>query len=218
MHVVLGVLGKLLERAGLRDVLGPAGERLVDRHGRGEVGLVLRQLVETHSVDVVRDAHGDLLDAGENVELGEHEVGEAVDARRVARDHRVVPTAAARAPRGGAVLVAHIAQALAVLVEKLRGERPLADARRVRLDDADHGVDLGGADAGARAGAARRRVGRGHERVGAVVDVEHRRLAALEEHVLARVDRLVEQERGVGHHRRQGARGTRAARRPPRRP
>ena len=98
--------------------------------------------------------------------------------------------------------MAHIAKALAIGVQKFCGEGALAHARRVRLDDADDGVDLGGADAGARAGAARRSVGRRDERVRAVIDVEHRRLAALEEHVLARVDRLVEDERRVGDHRR----------------
>ena len=46
-------------------------------------------------------------------------------------------------------------------------------------------------------------VGRRHERVGAVVDVEHRGLGALEEHGLAAVERLVEQQRGVGDHRPQ---------------
>jgi hypothetical protein len=36
-----------------------------------------------------------------------------------------------------------------------------------------------------------------------VVDIEHRRLAALEEHGLARVESLVEYEAGVGDHRPQ---------------
>ena len=60
-----------------------------------------------------------------------------------------------------------------------------------------------GPDAGADAGAAGGRVGRGDERVGAVVDVEHGGLRALEEHDLAGVERLVEHEGGVGDHRAQ---------------
>jgi hypothetical protein len=44
-----------------------------------------------------------------------------------------------------------LAQVLAVLVEELGRERALADAGRVGLDDADHPVDAGRADAGAGA-------------------------------------------------------------------
>ena len=42
------------------------------------------------------------------------------------------------------------------------------------------------------------RVGRRHERIGAVVDVEQRALRALEQHPLAGVERLAEQQPGVG--------------------
>ena len=83
------------------------------------------------------------------------------------------------------------------------GNGPGADAGRVGLDHADDPVDPGRADAGAGADAAGDRVGRRHERVGAVVDVEHRRLGALEQHRLAVVERLVEQQRGVGDQRPQ---------------
>jgi hypothetical protein len=66
------------------------------------------------------------------------------------------------------------------------GNGPGADARRVRLHDAEHVVE----GARARAGAGRRvaggRVRRGDERIRAVVDVEQRALRALEQDVLAR--------------------------------
>src|SRR5690606_16370954 len=85
-HVVPGVLGQILEGARLRDVLAPAREVLVDRLRVVEVGLVHGHVVEAFAVDVVGNAHRDLIEAGEHVEFGEHQVCDAVHAGRVARD------------------------------------------------------------------------------------------------------------------------------------
>ena len=105
-----------------------------------------------------------------------------------------------RAPAGGhAVLRAGLAQPFALLVAQFGGEGALADPGGVRLDDADDLGDPGRADAGPDAGAARRGRGRGHERVGAVVHVEHGGLGALEQHHLALVQRLAQHQPGVGH-------------------
>ena len=194
---------QLVEGAGLGDVLPPAGEVLVDRHGVVEVGLVDRHLVVAYAVDVVGHADRHLLEPGEHVELGEHEVGDAVDPSGVAGDHGVVPAAAARPAGRGAVLRADLAQVLTGVVVQLGRERPLADAGRVGLHDPDHPVEPGRRDARAGAGAAGGRRGRRHERVGAVVDVEQRGLAGLEQHRLAAVERLVEQQPAVHDVRRQ---------------
>ena len=124
-------------------------------------------------------------------------------AGRVAADDGVDPAAAARAPGGRAELGAGLAQELAVGVEQLGRERPLADPGRVGLEDRDDAVDPGRRDAGAGAGTARGRVGRRDERVGAVVDVEQGGLAGLEQHGLALVEGLLEHQGGVGDHRTQ---------------
>src|SRR5690606_17448079 len=137
-----------------------------------EVGLRVRQFLDAPAVDLVRHAHRDLLPAGEDVQLGQEEVGEAVDAGGVAGDHRVEPAAAPVAAGGDTALAADAPQGLAVLVEQLRRERSGADAGRVRLEDADDPADLRRAHARARAGAARGRVRGGDEGVRAVVDVE----------------------------------------------
>src|SRR5690606_5002925 len=100
---------------------------------------------------------------GEHVELGQEELGQAVDAGGVARDDRVVPAAATGTPGGDADLAADGLQLDAVLVEELGRERPRADPGRVRLDHADDPVDAGRADAGAHADTASDRVGGGHE-------------------------------------------------------
>ena len=135
---------------------------------------------------------------GEHVELGERDFGEAVDPHRVAQRDPVEPAAAATAPGDGAELAADLDHALADLVVELGGERAAADPGDVRLGDTDdRSIAFGPIpDAGART--ARRRVRRGHERVGAVVDVEQRALGTFEEDVLAVLERLPDQQRGVG--------------------
>ncbi len=199
-NVVLRVLGEVVEGARTADVLGPPGELLVDRQRVVEVALRGRDLVVAHTVDVVGDADRDALDAGEGVELGEHEVGDAVDACGVAGDGCVVPAGATGAAGGGAELETALAQEFTPLVEQLRRERACADARGVGLHDADDAVDAVGADARTGGRASRGRVGGRDERVGAVVHVEHGGLAALEQHVLAVLQRLVQQQRRVDHH------------------
>ena len=97
------------------------------------------------------------------------------------------------------------------LVVQLRRVRPGADPGRVGLHHADDLVDLERPDAAAGAGAARDRVRRGHERIGAVVEVEERALGALEQDVLAARERVLDQPGRVGEVRRAGAR----PRRPP---
>ncbi len=163
-----------------------------------EVGLGVRELLDALAVDLVRHADRDLLPAGEDVELGEEEVRQAVHPGRVAGDHRVEPAAAPVTAGGDTALAADAAQRLAVLVEELRRERARADTGRVGLEDADDAADLRRAHAGAGAGAARGRVRGGDEGVRAVVDVEERALAALEEDHLVLLQGLVQDQDRVG--------------------
>ena len=72
------------------------------------------------------------------------------------------------------------------------------DPGRVGLGDPPDLGDVGRADAGADGRRAGDRVGGGDEGIGAVVEVEQRRLGALEDHRLAGVERVPAQARGVG--------------------
>ena len=83
--------------------------------------------------------------------------------------------------------------------KKLGRERAVANPRGVRLHDAHHRVDGGRADAAARASAARGGRGRGHEGIGAVIEIEKHAVRALEEDVLALADFVVEEARGIAH-------------------
>ena len=95
-----------------------------------EVRLRHGHLVVTDARDVVRDAYRDLLPASEDVELRQHEVRHAVDARGVPTDDGVVPTATSRTAGCRAELVDRSSRKLfAVVVEEFGRERTFTDAR-----------------------------------------------------------------------------------------
>ena len=155
-----------------------------------------------------------LLEAVEHVELGEGELGEAVQPGGVAQHHAVEPPGTAPAPGDRPELAADVDEAVAVVVGELGGERSGADAGRVGLGDPDDAVDVPRPEPGAGARSARGRVGRRDVRIGAVVEVEERRLGALEQQVRARrrgrraADRRCRRRRARG-----GCRGRRSGRR-----
>ena len=81
------------------------------------------------------------------------------------------------------------------------GKGPAPDPGDVGLGHAHDPLDVAGADAGADQGPAGDRVGRGDERIGAVVEVEEGGLGPLEEHVLAVLHGVVDEPDGVGDQR-----------------
>ena len=152
---------------------------------------------------LVARAYFDLVEAIEDVEARDRHVVDAREHPRVADDDGVEPAGTARAPRDGAELMSRLTQFLSDGVQLLRGEGTLADARAVCLDDADDLVDLLRRDACADGDAARDGVRCGDVGVGAVVDVQHGRLCALEEDFAPGGDLLVDEGDGVGDERAQ---------------
>src|SRR5215510_10023217 len=71
LDVVLRGYGQVIERSGLRDVLPPSIEVLVDRLGVMELGLRHRDVVVAPAVDFVGHAYRYLAEAGEHIELGD---------------------------------------------------------------------------------------------------------------------------------------------------
>src|SRR5262249_54894571 len=156
---------------------------------RGGAG---REVLEHLAAVAVGGADLDLVEAVEDVELGEGDPGNAGDLDRLPHHDGVEPAAATLAPGDDAELAAALAQALADRIGELGREGAAADPRRVRLGDAEHVSDGAGTDARARCRLARHRVRRCDIRVGAVVDVEHRSLRALEKDAPASAPRFVE--------------------------
>ena len=193
-HVIAGRGREFLEPGRRLDLLTPTGQGLVDRPHLVHHRLVVRNVVVTGAVgSLVTDADLQLGEWRENVELGEREFGAGVEPHGVLEHHQVEPPGAP-APLGvGAELGAAIDEQVAdrVALEQFGRERSAADPGGVRLHETDDAVDRPRSDPRARAHAARNRIARGHERIGAVVEVEEGGLGALEEHPLLRVERLV---------------------------
>ncbi len=76
-----------------------------------KIGLVARDGVVAVAFVLVGDADLDGVEGAEHVELGDDEVGQAVDLDRVAHDDAVVPAGASLSAGGGAVLVADLDEA-----------------------------------------------------------------------------------------------------------
>ena len=164
-----------------------------------------RHVVVALPLHDVADANLDRIDPGQNVELGERERPHPVDASGVTGEHRVEPSDPPRTPGGAAELVAFFAQRIGEIAGELARKRARADSRRISLADAEHRFEIARPDAGAAEDCARDATRRGHVRVGAVIDVEHRAVGALEQHALAGVDRLADERAGVAQIREQPA-------------
>jgi hypothetical protein len=122
------------------DLLGPARDVLVHRLRALEQLGIGRHLVQDLAADVVADRDLHLLEPGEDIQLREGERVEPVDARREAQRERVEPAGPAGTARGRAELVADLSQPLADLILELGRIGSAADARGVRLGDAEHVV------------------------------------------------------------------------------
>src|SRR5690242_14377695 len=106
-------------------------------------------MVERLAVDRVAGADLQLLEAVEDVELGEGDAIDAGDLDRLAHERRVEPAAAAAAAGDGAELAAALADQFADLVVELAREWTGADAGGVGLGNAEDIADGLWPDAGA---------------------------------------------------------------------
>src|SRR5262249_4649204 len=116
----------------------------------------------------------------EHVELGHDQAVETIDGCGVLHERSVEPTATARTAGDSAVLHAALTDALTDAIERLGGERAAADARYIRLGDADYAGNTRRRDAGSGASATGGRVGGRDEGISAVVDIEHAALRPFE--------------------------------------
>ncbi len=96
----------------------PTGELLVDRRDLVEDRLVIRQVFEPLTVELVGDAHLHRVERVEHVELGDADLRQRVEADRVPHHHRIEPAGPATPTGVGAVFAADLDDAFT--------ERPLA--------------------------------------------------------------------------------------------
>ncbi len=195
--VVLGLGGQLVEVGDVVESVVPAGEGFVEGLGLGELQGVGGEPVCALALNVVVGADVEFVEGGEDIQKHEGGTGCAGDGDGVAQRDGVDPAAAARASRGGAVLVAAIADLCAGGIVEFGGEWSGADARGVGFDDAEGGVHSFGGQAGADAEACAA-VGGGDVGDGAVIDIEEDGIGAFKEQSLFVFDGLMQKARGVG--------------------
>src|SRR3546814_3111695 len=109
-----------------------------------------REIVEDLAAKAIARADADRVETVEHVELGQRDSGDARHRAALPHEHRVEPAAAALAPGDGAEFMSALAELLAGRVLEFGREGAAADARRVRLGDAEHETDRRWAEARTR--------------------------------------------------------------------
>src|SRR5690606_26343153 len=108
------------------------------------------------------------------------------------RQNRIEPADATGAAGDGTEFMTARGDALADFIKQFGRERAGTDAGGVGFENPQHIADRLRPHAGAGSGLTGDRIGRGDERIGAVVDIEQRALRAFEQDALAFVPGLVE--------------------------
>ena len=168
-----------------------AGQILVNGLGLGQLHTD-GEAVHALTVDVIGDAHGDLVQVGQYVELRQRDARAALHLHAVAGGDHVKPTHAARAAGRGAVFAAGVTQRGGLVAEHLAGERALTYAGGVGLHDADDRVEPRLRDARADGSVGRDGRRAGGVRIDAVVNVAQRTELGLKEQGLVVLDGLGE--------------------------
>ena len=188
-NIVVELFGELVLARELSHISLPAGQFLVN--GFNTLLDVVGEVACLDTIDLVSRASLDGGEIVEHVALHHDELRNPVDHNRIAKGYKVNPTAATFTTRYSAILMTQVANLLARLVEQLGGERTCANTRAVSLHDAKHLANLVRTNAQTRAGTSTNGVGRGHERIAAKVNIEHRTLSTFTENALARAQHLI---------------------------
>ena len=198
--IVLRVCGQVRKLSGSLNVLTPTREVLIDGSRVVEIRLRPGHLVDTCAIHVVTHTDGDLLEAGQHIEFGEHIVSDAVNAGCVTSNRRVKPPGPARTPRGRAKFVATIAQPVTRGILQLGRERPRAHPGGVRLHNSHNGGQAPRGDPRSGGSPSGSGIRGGHKWIGPMIHIQHRGLSTLKQHGFVSVQRSVELQRRIGHH------------------
>src|SRR5258708_10105615 len=146
----------------------------------------ITERLSRHSVrflDVHHIPHADwnLLQVVEHIQLSNHQPGDAVNHASVAKERQIEPAGTPGTSCDGAEFVAALAQIFSLYVEKFARERTAADAGAIGFGDTDDRVNRRRRHAGSCCGATGSRARRRHERISAVINIEHGALLAFED-------------------------------------
>src|SRR5438094_2063898 len=154
---------------------------------------VCRYIFGCLAVDFVTHTNGNFGKLIEDIKLRHHQPGNSVYGPCVTQQRQIKPAGAPATPSNSAELIPARAQQVTGRVEHFAGKRTTADAGAVRLRYTNYGLDGRRRDAGSSDSAARSCAGRSHERIRAVVNVQHRSLRTLEDDGFSASQRLVQQ-------------------------
>src|SRR6516165_1999046 len=155
--------------------------------------LACRQIIDGPTVESIADAHLYVTKSIQNIQFRQGQSVNSINADGLPHQNGIEPPAAARPSRDGTEFATALANGAADLVVLLGRERPSADTRGIGLADTEYIADCGRTKARAGGRLGRHRIGRGHEGISAVVDIEQRPLCALEQNAPAFPALAVEQ-------------------------
>src|SRR5437867_4203530 len=89
---------------------------------------------------LIADAHFDLVELVQHIELCDGDLLDTIDHGRVLHRHSVIPTTTPWSPGGCTVLLSDRTEAFASRIREFSGEWAIADTRAVRFDDPDDGI------------------------------------------------------------------------------
>src|SRR5438132_5897792 len=170
---------------------------------------VCRYIFGCLAVDFVTHTNGNFGQFIEDIQLCHHQPGNSVYGPCVTQQRQIEPAGAPGTPSNGPVPIAARAQQVTGRVEHFAGKRTTADAGAVRLGYTNYSVDGRRRDASSSDSAARSCAGRSHERIRAMVNVQHRSLRTLEDDGFSASQRLVQQRCRVANEGSDFCRGLR---------
>ena len=137
----------------------PAGNRSVNRFHACQVFDVTGKIGRPLAVEFVGLADLHLVEFAENIEQSDRQAVDAADACAVTGGDGIEPAASPRTARDGSIFVPGLANMLSDIVVEFGRKRPLADARRICLGNAEHIVERAGTQPRPRRGLCGHRVG-----------------------------------------------------------
>src|SRR5579875_2568979 len=133
----------------------PARKNLIPHRHAFEHFSLRRKTGKQAAFVFILDAHRNFGEMIQNIELSDNQGRQMVKPGAVARGGRVKPAAAARPSRDSAIFAPPLAEFSAFFPVKFSRKRPTADARGIRLGNAQRRPNTRGANAGSGARSAR---------------------------------------------------------------
>src|SRR5258706_1281848 len=160
----------------------PARHRLINRLHPPNRLHICWHAINYLSVETIAHPNRNLRERIEHIQFGDCQPRQAIDPNSVPNHDRIEPSTPPRPSRRRPEFAAELANTLGHGGLRLRPQRAIPDARRVRLHDAAERVDRRRTDPNAHGGATRPPVGRRDVRIRPLIHVEQRTLSTLDEH------------------------------------